>query len=77
MSKRLMVYNLVEGQDKSMYDIVETSTDQVIKSFPGDKFLEARSFMRHLNLGGGFDGWTPTFFCKNFDLKPKKRKRKV
>jgi hypothetical protein len=64
MSKRQMVYNLVEGQNKSMYDIIETTTNQVIRSFSGDKFLEARTFMRHLNLGGGFDGWTPTFFCK-------------
>lgn len=65
MSKRKMNYNLVEGKDKSMYDVLETSTNQVIKSFPGDKFLEARNFMRHLNLGGGFDGWTPSFLVKN------------
>lgn len=59
-----MNYNLVEGKDKSMYDVLEETTNQVIKSFPGDKFLEAREFMRRLNLGCGFDGWTPTFFCK-------------
>ena len=64
MSKRKMVYNLVEGQDKSMYDVLEETTSQVIKSFPGDKFSEARAFMRHLNLGGGFDGWTPSFLLK-------------
>jgi hypothetical protein len=64
MSKRKMPYNLVEGKDKSMYDVLEETTNQVIKSFPGDKFLEARAFMRHLNLGGGFDGFTPTFFLK-------------
>ena len=61
MSKRKMNYNLVEGKDKSMYDVLEETTNQVIKSFPGDKFLEARALMRHLNLGGGFDGWTPSF----------------
>jgi len=63
--KRKMNYNLVEGQDKSMYDVLEETTNQVIKSFPGDKFSEARAFMRHLNLGGGFDSWTPAFFLKN------------
>ena len=63
--RRKMNYNLVEGKaDKSTYEVIETTTDQVIKSFPGDKFIEARAFMRHLNLGGGFDGWTPSFFCK-------------
>jgi hypothetical protein len=64
MSKRKMVYNLVEGKDKSMYDVLEETTGQVIKSFASDRFAEARSFMRHLNLGGGFDGWTPTFFIE-------------
>ena len=65
MSKRKMAYNLVEGKDKSMYDVLEETTNQVIKSFPGDKFSEARAFMRHLNLGGGFDGFSPTFFLKS------------
>jgi hypothetical protein len=26
---------------------------------------EAKKLMRHLNLGGCFDGFTPTFFIKN------------
>jgi hypothetical protein len=68
MSKRKMVYNLVEGQDKSKYDVLEETTSQVIKSFPGDRFSEARSFMRHLNLGGGFDGWTPSFLLKKIKM---------
>jgi len=68
MSKRKMNYNLVEGKDKSMYDVLEETTNQVIKSFPGDKFSEARAFMRHLNLGGGFDGWTPPFLVKKFKI---------
>ena len=72
MSKKFKLnYNLIEGRaDRNMHDIVELSTDQVIKSFPGEEFLKARAFMRHLNLGGAFDGWTPTFFCKTFK-KPK------
>jgi hypothetical protein len=68
MSKRKMAYNLVEGQDKSMYDVLEETTGQVIKSFPGDKFSEARAFMRHLNLGGGFDSWTPSFLLKKIKI---------
>jgi hypothetical protein len=60
-----MNYNLVEGKDKSMYDVFEETTNQVIKSFPGDQFSEARAFMRHLNLGGGFDGFSPTFFLRS------------
>ena len=68
MSKRKMNYNLVEGKDKSQYDVLEETTGQVIKSFPGDKFSEARAFMRHLNLGGGFDSWTPSFLLKKINL---------
>jgi hypothetical protein len=63
MARRKMNYNLVEGRaDKSLYDILETTTDQVVKSFPGDKFSEAREFMKSLNFGAAFDGWTPSFF---------------
>ena len=72
-----MNYKLVEGKDKSKYDVLETTTDQVVKSFTGDKFLEARTFMRHLNLGGSFDGWTPTFFLKNIDTALKKVQSKA
>lgn len=66
--KRRMNYNLVEGKDKLMYDVLEEPTGQIIKSFPGDRFSEARAFMRHLNLGGGFDGWTPSFLLKQVKL---------
>jgi len=70
---RKMNYDLVEGRaDRNLYDILETATDQVVNSFPGDKFLEARQCMRHLNLGGGFDGWTPTFFMKKVIKSPAK-----
>ena len=66
--KRKMNYNLVEGKaDRNKYDVLEETTNQVIKSFPGSKFAEARAFMRHLNLGGGFDGFTPTFLLRNLD----------
>lgn len=68
MSKRKMNYNMVENKNK-MYDVVETATDQVIYT---SNEKDARLFMRHLNLGGGFDGWTPSFLLKNFMLPAKK-----
>jgi hypothetical protein len=46
-----------------IYNVIETTTNQIIKSFPAP--TEAKEFMRHLNLGGGFDGWTPSFLLKN------------
>ena len=53
-----MNYNLV--QTDTVYTVQETVTNQAIKTFT--VFLEAKKFMRHLNLGGGFDGLTPNFF---------------
>ena len=60
-----MNYNLIEGKYKSLYDVVETATDQVIYS---SNEKDARMFMRHLNLGGGFDGWTPSFLLKKIKM---------
>jgi hypothetical protein len=43
--------------------VIETATEQVIKKF--DNLNSARKFMRHLNLGGAFDGWSPSFILKS------------
>ena len=60
---RKMNYNLVENHENSnMYNVLERTTNQVIKSV--NNFSEARELMRHLNLGGCFDGYTPSFFLK-------------
>ena len=49
---------------ESGFSVMETSTNQIIREFKG---LEpARKVLRHLNLGGGFDGWTPQFFLHDF-----------
>lgn len=50
-------------KENSSYNIVETQTDQVVKTFNNQE--DAKKLMKQLNLGGGFDGWTPTFFTKN------------
>lgn len=56
-----MNYKLVEDTvNKSLYNVFEKNTEQVVGSFKD--FREARKFLRHLNLGGSFDGWTPSFF---------------
>ena len=52
------------GPNCSVFDVYEHRSETKekiwIKRFM-DK-TEAKSFSRHLNLGGGFDGWTPDFF---------------
>jgi hypothetical protein len=41
-------------------DILETKTDQIVLSGLGMR--KAKEMVRHLNFGGGFDGFTPSFF---------------
>jgi hypothetical protein len=46
-------------------DILEVNTDQIVmKSLPQRK---AKEMVRHLNFGGGFDGFTPAFFLNYID----------
>jgi len=43
-------------------DVVETKTDQVIAS--SIPMPEAKEMVSHLNMGGGFNGNTPSFFLQ-------------
>lgn len=60
---------VIEGY-YTMFNVVETSTQQVIRTCP--LYSDAKALLRHLNLGGGFDGWTPTFMLKNFSIPKEK-----
>ena len=51
--------------NNNVFDVLETATNQIIASFPTQK--EAKDLLRKLNLGGGFDGWTPTFILKTIN----------
>ena len=62
------------------FDVVETNTNQIIRTFTVHQ--EAKSYMRFLNLGGGFDGFTPNFLIerksnasnkKNLEVRMEKR----
>lgn len=48
------------GYAHPTYEVVETGTRQIIKTEMRKE--EAKSMARHLNMGGGFDGFTPSFF---------------
>lgn len=56
-----MNYKLI--QNNSVWEIFEIETKQVIKKYTC--FSKAKKKIKHLNLGGGFDGYTPTFFLIN------------
>ena len=56
-----MNYKIV--QDSNGYNVLEVPTDQVVATY--NYHSDAKKMMKHLNLGGGFDGATPNFFLKN------------
>ena len=51
------------GYVESAGDILEVKTSQIVKSGLGMR--KAKELCRHLNFGGGFDGFTPVFFLEN------------
>ena len=59
-----MSYKVVKCGDA--YDIMELDTSTLIDL----KYSEAkaRDTRRKMNLGSGFNGWTPSFFSKKYSL---------
>jgi len=66
-----MNYKLVDNEEMLIegeymfrtWDLVEIQTGIPIKT--SLKKEEARAMLRHLNMGGAFDGFTPQFFCQS------------
>jgi hypothetical protein len=58
----MMSYSVIKN-DKNLYDIFEKDSEVVIEVCKHDED-EARSVCRKLNLGSGFNGWTPEFVAK-------------
>lgn len=50
-----------------LYDIQETKTGHVVATKSAHA-SEAKRLCRHLNMGGGFDGWTPAFFLERIPV---------
>lgn len=45
-------------------DLFETESDTIIELKRSEK--EVKDLCRKLNLGSGFNGWTPSFVAKKF-----------
>lgn len=50
---------------KNSYEVVETQTGNQVRV--GLREPEAKKLCRHLNFGGGFDGFTPDFFLRGIE----------
>jgi len=55
-----MVNYKIVKEDK-FFNVVEAATEQVIKQL--DSRQEAIKLTQHLNMGGGFDGFTPSYMA--------------
>lgn len=55
-----MVNYKIQKSENGMHEIVETQTGNIVGGNLDAQ--QAKVSCRHLNFGGGFDGWTPTFF---------------
>lgn len=62
-----MTYRLEQHSDDSRYKIVEKDSELVVIKF--DSYDKARMLCRSLNLGSGFNGYTPAFFTQEFKQK--------
>jgi len=58
----MMSYSVIKSE-KNAFDILEKDTGNVIEIKKTNE-NEVRSMCRKLNLGSGFDGWTPDFVAK-------------
>jgi pyruvate kinase len=62
-----MSYSVVTNQ-KGLFDIYEKESDVTIQlDMKTEK--DARDICRKLNLGSGFNGWTPSFVAEKMDVK--------
>lgn len=56
-----MNYKVVDT--KNGFKVEEKATGYTVRMF--DTKDQAKKYMKFLNLGGGFDGWTPQFILNN------------
>lgn len=61
----MMSYSVIKN-DKNLYDIFEKDTRVVIEVSKRSED-DARAVCRKLNLGSGFNGWTPDFVAKRMN----------
>ena len=58
----MMSYSVIKSEN-NIYNIFEKESDIVIEIAKTDE-KEARAVCRKMNLGSGFNGWTPEFVAK-------------
>jgi hypothetical protein len=57
----------VVKENEGSFDILEKETDTIIQLRADEK--RARDMCRKMNLGSGFNGWTPSFLTISYNNK--------
>ena len=57
------MYDIIDLEDEGIYCIREIPTDRIIMA--SDRQRLAEDYLKKLNRGAGFNGWTPEFFIQN------------
>jgi len=55
-----MSYRVSKVKNESKFNIIEKGSELIVHTIDDEK--EARKMCRSLNLGAGFNGFTPPFF---------------
>jgi len=61
-----MSYRVKKTKGKPKFNIIEKDTELVVHTLNNE--TEARKLCRSLNLGSGFNGFTPPFFTKRTEI---------
>lgn len=61
-----MGYRIHRGTE--LFKIVEVVEGEVKEITSNKDENKIRDLQRHLNFGGGFDGWTPDFFLQRLEI---------
>lgn len=60
-------YQIMIDETDFQFNVFETSTSQIIKTF----FFQddAEDYLKFLNRGGAFNGWTPSFMLRKVNVE--------
>lgn len=53
-------------ENTNQYDVYENTSNVLIELKTNE--MHARELCRKLNLGSGFNGWTPQFFAERYEV---------
>jgi len=56
---------VVKWNDRK-FSVLEKRTECILSDFTNQK--DAKNYARFLNMGGGFDGWTPFFILQKINV---------